>query len=334
MSKVSFILPVYKRRFLKEAIDSILAQTCRDFELVVVDDKSPEGVYEVIKEYAWEKDFEALPDGGRMWSIDGIPVRYYQNAENIGGKDLVDAWNHAVEYATGEWCVLASDDDVYDARYLEEMVLLAQKYPSVDVIHCRIAAIDEKGKIKWLGPPRAEYETALEMMYHCGILRYAQRIPDMMFRLAALEKIGGYVWSPKAWFSDHETAIQLSFPNGAACSRNLLFFWRESSSNISMTFTDADVKIHAHELHRKWMQEKVLTLSGTNEYENYLIDCIDKGYNLTIDNLTRWVLERTPFSVWVRTLLRGDFKTPSKRRLAYERLRSCFSIRKLLSALR
>jgi len=38
MPKVSFILPAYKRRFLHEAIASILVQTYRDFELVVVDD--------------------------------------------------------------------------------------------------------------------------------------------------------------------------------------------------------------------------------------------------------------------------------------------------------
>ena len=73
--KVSFILPAYKRRFLKEAIDSILAQTGRDFELVVVDDKSPENLYAVIGEYPWEPSFEVLPDGGKRWVVDGVPVR-------------------------------------------------------------------------------------------------------------------------------------------------------------------------------------------------------------------------------------------------------------------
>ena len=102
MSKVSFIMPAYKRKFLKEAINSILAQTCREFEVVIVDDKSPEGLYDVIREYSREPSFKLLPDGGKKWSVDGIPVRYYQNEENIGGRDLVAAWHHAMEYATGE----------------------------------------------------------------------------------------------------------------------------------------------------------------------------------------------------------------------------------------
>ena len=45
--KVSVILPAWKRKFLREAIESHLAQTFRDFELVVVDDASPENLEEV-----------------------------------------------------------------------------------------------------------------------------------------------------------------------------------------------------------------------------------------------------------------------------------------------
>ena len=90
MNLISIIGPVYNvENYIRECLDSILAQTCREFELVVVDDKSPDVLYEVFKEYPWEPSFETLPDGGRRWLIDGVPVRYYQNAENIGGKENV-----------------------------------------------------------------------------------------------------------------------------------------------------------------------------------------------------------------------------------------------------
>ena len=49
MPKVSFILPAYKRRFLKEAIDSILAQTCQDFESAILETISPMPSNEVFK---------------------------------------------------------------------------------------------------------------------------------------------------------------------------------------------------------------------------------------------------------------------------------------------
>ena len=133
MPKVSFILPAYKRRFLKGAIASILAQTYRDFELVVVDDCSPENLKAVVDEFQDDR------------------LTYHRNEMNIGGKDLVAAWNHAMEFATGEWCVLASDDDVYHPDYLQEMVALTEKYPQVDLVHCRNANIDAEGRITDVG---------------------------------------------------------------------------------------------------------------------------------------------------------------------------------------
>ena len=95
MPKVSFVLPAYKRRFLHEAIASILSQSYTDFELIVVDDASPENLQEVVDEFHDDR------------------LAYHRNERNIGGKDLVAAWNQAMEYAIGQWCVLASDDDVY-----------------------------------------------------------------------------------------------------------------------------------------------------------------------------------------------------------------------------
>ena len=111
---VSFILPAYKRKHLKSAIDSIIAQTVQDFELVVVDDNSPENLADVVR-------------------CCDVRIKYYRNARNIGGTDLVAAWNHAMKYAIGEWCVLASDDDEYLPDYLEEMLRLACKYPKCDL---------------------------------------------------------------------------------------------------------------------------------------------------------------------------------------------------------
>ena len=42
--KYSFVLPAYKSQFLKESIDSILAQSYKDFELIIVDDASPDDI--------------------------------------------------------------------------------------------------------------------------------------------------------------------------------------------------------------------------------------------------------------------------------------------------
>ena len=92
--KYSFVLPAYKAAYLKEAIDSILNQTYKEFELIIVNDASPEGVDAIVRSY------------------DDPRIQYYVNAENIGGKDLVAQWNYSITYAKGTYLILASDDDV------------------------------------------------------------------------------------------------------------------------------------------------------------------------------------------------------------------------------
>jgi len=64
----SFVLPAYKATFLKEAIESILAQTYGDFELIIVDDASPEDL------------------GSIVGSFHDSRISYHRNAVNIGAR--------------------------------------------------------------------------------------------------------------------------------------------------------------------------------------------------------------------------------------------------------
>ena len=93
MPKISFIIPAYKGRFFKEAVRSILAQTYRDFELVVVDDASPDGLRELLEEELQQNHHCSTSNlqPSTSYFVDGVRVRYYRNEENIGGMDLVAA---------------------------------------------------------------------------------------------------------------------------------------------------------------------------------------------------------------------------------------------------
>lgn len=108
MPKLSFILPAWKGCFLNEAIGSIVSQSSHDWELVVVDDCSPDPIREIVESFADSR------------------IRYYRNPENIGGKDLVKQWNHCIKYAKGDWIVLAADDDLYRPTFCEEVLRLAE----------------------------------------------------------------------------------------------------------------------------------------------------------------------------------------------------------------
>ena len=110
MPFVSVVLPAYKATCLKEAVHSILSQTYRDFELIIVNDASPENVKEVVAKFQDER------------------LAYYENEYNVGGKDVVKQWNdYCLPKTSGEWVVMASDDDRYAPPYLDEIVKLTEK---------------------------------------------------------------------------------------------------------------------------------------------------------------------------------------------------------------
>lgn len=100
--KYTFILPAYKKKYLKNAIDSILAQSFGNFELIIVNDASPEDIDSVINQYS------------------DCRIQYHRNKTNIGGVNLVKQWNHCLSFATGEFVILATDDDEYAPDYLEK----------------------------------------------------------------------------------------------------------------------------------------------------------------------------------------------------------------------
>ena len=331
MPKVSFIMTIYKRRFLKQSIDSVLAQRSRDFELVMVDDKSPENLYEVIKEYPWEKNYELLPDGGRKWVVDGIPVRYYQNAEDIGEKDLVAAWNHAMEFATAEWCVLASDDDVYDSEYLQEMLRLQAKYPECDLFHSRLVVIDADGNWTQVGEERIEFETQVQMAYSRGVRRLDQRAPDFMFRKRSLDAMGGFVNFPLAWYSDDATWMALSH-RGCVCSPKVLFYFRMSGENISSNYgKSVEQKLRAADMFKSWFRRFATTLQTDSNEDNCLVKEIDEKVASAVDNLTRSIIGKvTPFREWFRLLRKAPLSKNSKRACIYSRLRWLHALRLLL----
>jgi len=107
MARVSVIIPTYNReRFVTGAIDSVLKQTYRDYEIVVVDDGSTDGTEAVLQTY-------------------GQKVTYIFQ-ENAG---VSSARNKGIELSTGEWVAFLDSDDEWDANYLASQMGRASQFP-------------------------------------------------------------------------------------------------------------------------------------------------------------------------------------------------------------
>lgn len=112
---VTIAIPAYKKRFLKQSIESALSQTYDHIEVVIVNDASPEKLDEVVS------------------SFHDPRIRYYVNETNLGGSDPVANWNMCLQYAKGSFFALLCDDDAYDKDFISEMMLLITRYPDTSV---------------------------------------------------------------------------------------------------------------------------------------------------------------------------------------------------------
>lgn len=108
MSLVSVCVPIYNgETYLRESLDSIVNQTYKNLEILVVDDCSTDGSISIVKEYQAKDD----------------RIRIVHNEQNLG---LVGNWNKCISEATGEYVKLHFQDDMMLPDTIGKMVTLAQ----------------------------------------------------------------------------------------------------------------------------------------------------------------------------------------------------------------
>jgi glycosyltransferase involved in cell wall biosynthesis len=114
---ISVCVPTYNgEKYLRECLDSVLAQTFDNFEVVAVDDDSSDGTVEILEAYA-ARDRR---------------VRLFRNPQNLG---LVNNWNHCMDLARGEWIKFVFQDDRIEPSCLQ--ILLQRSRPGVPLTVCR-----------------------------------------------------------------------------------------------------------------------------------------------------------------------------------------------------
>lgn len=214
---ISITVPAYKAQYLAECIDSILAQTYSNFELVIVNDASPQNLDEIVGRYHDDR------------------IRYFKNEKNCGALHVVDNWNKCLAYAKGDYVICMGDDDKLLPNCLEEYARLIEKYPDLNLYHALTEIIDEHSQFMRMQEMRPEREGLFSMIF--GRLSGArmQYIGDWMIRTDFLRSIGGYVDYPFAWGSDDMTAYLAAQGKGVANAQVPMFEYRESSVTISQS---------------------------------------------------------------------------------------------------
>lgn len=166
--RVTVLMSVHNgERFLREAIRSILSQTFRNFEFLIINDASTDGTPGILKEF------------------DDPRIRVIENEINIG---LTKSLNKGIGDARGEYIARMDADDISLDYRLEKQISLLDKSPEIGVVGGAALAIDKEGRvIETFTMPQHDREIAWDLIFYSPLIH-----PTVVIRRDILRRYGGY----------------------------------------------------------------------------------------------------------------------------------------------
>ena len=232
---ISIAIPAYKATYLREAISSALNQTYTNFELIIVNDKSPENLNKIVK------------------SFNDSRIRYYENNENLGKKSIVHNWNKCLSLAKGEFFVLLCDDDIMMPNFLKTMIQYTYKYPKCNVFKTRCYIIKDSKIIEetslW-----DEFQT-FDTFFDKKMRRMRKHtISEFLYRTSYIQTLQ-YIPFPIGYYSDDASIIRFIENGGICCSKEILMKFRRSDIHIPGNKSLNKQKVDAALCYYEWLKK-------------------------------------------------------------------------------
>jgi glycosyltransferase involved in cell wall biosynthesis len=197
MPKVAVICLCYNHeKYVIEAIESVMFQTFKDWELIIVDDASTDNSVEKIETF--------------LTSNASSRIQFLKNEKNLGN---CKSFNKALALTDADYCIdLAADDLLFENR-LAVGVSSLEEHPKAAVNFTNATYIWEDGRLIKRHYPLTKEGKLLRNVPQGDVFkevvrRYFICTPTMMFRTSALKELGGY--DPALAYEDFDIKVRLS----------------------------------------------------------------------------------------------------------------------------
>jgi len=219
--KLSVLMPVYNAaRYLEEATDSILAQTYRNFEFVIVNDGSTDRSTKILERYA-KRD-------SRIKLI---------SRPNTG---IVGALNDGLAACRGELVARMDADDVSMPERFARQVAFLDTQPEVVCVGCRVLGIDPYGGVLFTSDHKLNHDDIdRELLKGSG---WAIVHPAAMIRRSAITALNGYR-TQFQWAEDLDLFLRLAETGKLANLPDVLLQYRQHPDSINRTRQEQQVHV-------------------------------------------------------------------------------------------
>lgn len=208
---ISIILPSYNgERFIAEAIESIIAQTYQNWELIIVNDCSTDNTSQIIEEYA-QKDNR---------------IHIIHNKQNC---KLPKSLNIGFAQAKGEYLTWTSDDNYYKKNALETLINFLEQNQDIDLVSMDMDMISEQGDFISIHSQNFCYErNAPSLLLQCNIGA------AFMYRKSIANQVGEYN-TELFCAEDYDYWCKIALAGTIAYTNDNIYVYRNNSQSLTAT---------------------------------------------------------------------------------------------------
>lgn len=230
MSLLAIVIPAFKAAFLDQTLESLAAQTKKDFFVYIGNDAGDAEIGQIVNRYT-----------------DRLNIIYRRFEYNLGSVSLVKQWQRCLEMVQEEeWIWILPDDDFADPQCVERFCQQLE-VADFDLFRFNVHFVDADGVVFKTNPPLPLIQDVFENLLEKLSFSRASTVAEFIFKKRKLMEVGGFAEIPLAWGSDDLLCFIMGVDKGIYCCNNAFVYLRQSDLNISNNYKElAKTKVAAN----------------------------------------------------------------------------------------
>lgn len=280
---ISVIVPMYNAAtFLKATVDSILAQTCKNFELLLIDDCSTDNTLEVA------------------YSFSDPRIRVIKNEKNRGAGVTR---NKGIESAQSAYLAFCDADDIMMPDRLEKQLNFMELHRDIDICGSFVKLINENGNVIGKYTFHTEHDDiAVDLFLRCAFQQSTAFIRRSRFEQSGLKYKENHfaedfdLWAnavrklkfhvlPLFLICYKISESQLTATSWEKQRRDALLTYKQMMDDLGVTYNDHIVTVHYEIAHRK---KTVIPKEWIQEYEGFCRECLSRNKQIQLYDDKIW----------------------------------------------